>query len=91
MWLAKHLGPSGPAKILDGTLNGAGVGLGISLLPSLTSLLASSDCNTARGAIIITYLSATVLGGIIGSITAAVGIKYIDSNPAGGENVEAEI
>ena len=48
MWLAKHRGDSGPAKIIDGTINGAAVGIGTALLPALTALISTNHPEMAK-------------------------------------------
>jgi CDP-diglyceride synthetase len=77
MWLAKHRGDSGPAKIIDGTLNGAAVGIGTALLPALTSLISSNHPEMAKTFIIVAYIAAALVGAVIGSMVAAVGRKYL--------------
>ena len=77
MWLAKHRSASGPARIIDGTLNGAAVGIGTALLPALTSLIATNHPEMAKTFIIVAYIAAAFMGGLIGSMVAAVGRKYL--------------
>jgi len=77
MWLAKHQGESGPASVIDGILNGAAVGIGTALLPALTALISSNHLEMAKTFIIVSYIAAALLGGIIGSMVAAVGRKYV--------------
>ena len=77
MWLVKHHSGSGSAKIFDGTLNGAAVGIGTALLPALTSLISSNHLEMAKTFIIVSYIASALVGGIIGSMVAAVGRKYI--------------
>ncbi len=77
MWLAKHRGDSGPARIIDGTLNGAAVGIGTALLPALTSLVSSNHPEIAKTFIIVAYIAAALVGAVIGSMVAAVGRKYL--------------
>lgn len=76
MWLLKHHSDSGPARIVDGTLNGAAVGFGTALLPALTSLISTNHPEMAKTFIIVSYVAAALLGGSIGSVFAAVGRKY---------------
>jgi len=76
MWLLKHHGGSGPAKIIDGMLNGAAVGMGTALLPALTSLISTNHLEMAKTFIIVSYIASALLGGIIGTIFASVGRKY---------------
>jgi hypothetical protein len=77
MWLLKHHSESGPASILDGTLNGAAVGIGTALLPALTALISSNHFEMAKTFIILSYIAAAFIGGIIGTMVAAVGRKYM--------------
>mgnify|MGYP000036800899 CR=1 FL=1 len=76
MWLAKHRSDAGPARIIDGMLNGAAVGVGTAFLPALTSLISSNHPEMAKTFIIVSYVAAAFLGGVIGSMFAAVGRKY---------------
>ena len=77
MWLAKHRSDSGPASVIDGTLNGAAVGIGTALLPALTSLISSNHPEMAKTFIIVSYIAAAFAGGVIGTMVAAVGRKYL--------------
>ena len=77
MWLVKHRSDTGPAKIFDGTLNGAAVGIGTALLPALTALISTNHPEMAKTFIIVSYIAAALIGGIIGSMFAAVGRTYI--------------
>jgi hypothetical protein len=78
MWLLKHYSDSGPAKIIDGTLNGAAVGIGTALLPALTSLISTNHPEMAKTFIIASYVASALVGGIIGTLFAAVGSKHIN-------------
>ena len=78
LWLAKHHSDSGPARVTDGTLNGAAVGIGTAFLPALTSLISSNHLDMAKTFIIVSYVASVFVGGIIGTIVAAVGRKYIN-------------
>lgn len=77
MWLIKHRSDKGPARILDGTLNGAAVGIGTALLPALAALISTNHPEMAKTFIIVSYVAAATVGGIIGSMFAAVGRTYI--------------
>jgi len=79
MWLAKHRGDSGPARIIDGTLNGAAVGVGTALLPALTALISTNHPEMAKTFIIVVYVASALLGGIIGTMFAAIGRKYVST------------
>ena len=76
MWLAKHHSESGPARITDGTLNGAAVGIGTAFLPALTALISSNHLEMAKTFVIVSYVASSFVGGIIGTMFAAVGRKY---------------
>ena len=76
MWLAKHHGESGPARIIDGTLNGAAVGIGTAFLPALTALISSNHPEMAKTFVIVSYVASSFVGGIIGTMFAVVGRKY---------------
>jgi len=78
MWLAKHKGKQGPAKVIDGTINGAAVGIGTALLPALTALIGTNHPEMAKTFIIVVYVASAVVGAIIGSMVSAIGRKYID-------------
>ena len=79
MWLAKHRGDSGPAKIIDGTINGAAVGIGTALLPALTALISTNHPEMSKTFIIVAYVASAFLGVIIGSMVAIIGRKYISA------------
>ncbi|MFC1883417.1 hypothetical protein ACFL2O_01490 [Thermodesulfobacteriota bacterium] len=79
MWLVKHRSDSGPAKLIDGTLNGAAVGIGTAFLPVLTALINTNHPEMAKTFIIVVYISSILIGGMIGSIFAAVGRRYINT------------
>jgi uncharacterized protein YneF (UPF0154 family) len=78
MWLAKHQGKFGPAKIIDGTINGAAVGIGTALLPALTALIGTNHLEMAKTFIIAVYVTSAIIGAIIGSMVSAIGRKYIN-------------
>ncbi len=85
MWLSKHRGKGGPATVCDGALIGAAIGIGSALLPTLSVLIKTNHPEMAKTAIIVTYLAATCAGGIIGSVLAAIGRKYVDRASASEE------
>jgi MFS family permease len=86
-WLCKHRSANGPATILDGILVGAAIGVGSALFPTLTVLISSSDTEKAKTIIIITYISATFVGAVFGSVLAAIARKYVGSIPTGDGEV----
>lgn len=77
-WLCKHRSPSGPATIVDGVLVGAAIGMGSTLLPVLSALISSNHLEAAKTFIIVSYLSATLLGAIVGAVLAVIGRKHVD-------------
>lgn len=81
IWLCKHRSVNGPATILDGALVGAAVGIGSALLPTLSALISSSHPEWAKTVVIVTYLSATLVGAAFGAVLAAIARKYIDRIP----------
>lgn len=85
-WLSKHRSPNGPATILDGVLIGAAIGIGSALLPTLSVLICSNHLETAKTAIIFTYLSATFLGGVFGALIARIAQKYVEIFPISNPN-----
>lgn len=76
LWLLKHASPAGPASVLDGVLIGAAVGAGAALVPPLTTLLASHHLEDAKTIIIVCWVAALLVGGIIGGSLAVIGIKF---------------
>lgn len=85
-WLCKHRSVSGPATIIDGALAGGAIGIGSALLPTLSALIRTNHPEMAKTFIIVTYLSATFAGIVIGAVLAAIGRKYVDrTSPAGSE------
>lgn len=82
VWLCKHGSADGPATILDGVLVGAAIGIGSALLPTLTLLIRSSSAETAKTIIIVTYLSATLIGAVFGAILATIARKYVEPTAA---------
>ena len=87
IWLCKHRSVSGPARILDGALVGAAVGIGSALLPSLSALIRTNHPEMAKTFVIVTYLSATFVGAVIGTMLAAIGRKYIYPTSTGESDV----
>lgn len=77
-WLLKHRSAEGPATILDGSLVGAAIGVGCALLPALTVLIASNHIEIAKMVVIVTYLSATLIGAVFGTILAIIARKYVN-------------
>ena len=77
MWLLKHRSDSGPAKLFDGTLDGAAVGIGTAFLPALTALINTNHLEMAKTFIIVVYICSALLGGMIGFLFAAAGRRYI--------------
>lgn len=78
IWLLKHRSADGPATIFDGSIVGAAIGVGCALLPTLTLLIASSNIETAKTVVIVTYLSAGLVGAIFGSVLATIARRYVN-------------
>jgi hypothetical protein len=78
LWLIKHRSQEGPATVGDGILIGAGVGIGTTFLPSLTSLIATRHPEEAKVFIICSWSAGIVFGGLIGGLLALIGRKYLD-------------
>jgi len=81
-WLNKHTSSRGPATVFDGVIAGSLVGLGIALLPPLTSLIATNHPEEARRFIVFCWTMSLLMGGAIGGVLAIVGIRQI---PPGGK------
>jgi len=78
LWLIKHRSKDGPATVADGILIGAGVGIGITLLPPLSSLIGTRHPEEAKLFIIIAWAAGVVFGGLIGGVLSSIGRKYLD-------------
>ena len=78
LWLIKHRSKDGPATVADGILIGAGVGIGITLLPPLSSLIGTRHPEEAKLFIIIAWAAGIVFGGLIGGLLSSIGRKYLD-------------
>ena len=78
LWLSRHRSPEGPISITDGALIGAGVGLSGTIIPALTSLIATNHLELAKIFIIGSWLAALLIGGVIGAILTAIGRVHID-------------
>jgi hypothetical protein len=85
LWLMKHRSQEGPATIGDGILIGAGVGMGTTFLPPLTSLIATNHPEEAKLLIILSWSAGIVFGGLIGGILASIGRRHLDHAPGGEE------
>ncbi len=77
LWLMKHRSQEGPGTVSDGILIGAGVGMGTTFLPPLTSLIATHHPEEAKLLIILSWLAGIVFGGLIGGMLAWIGRKYL--------------
>jgi len=77
-WLDKHRLSKTGATVPDGIVIGSLVGLGVSLLPPLTSLIATNHLHEALVFIAASWVSGIVLGGIIGGLLASVGLRFIE-------------
>jgi len=79
-WLCKHRSTDGPATVIDGALVGAAIGIGSALLPTLSVLICSSRIETAKTAIVITYLAATSVGAVLGAVLARIARRYVGAS-----------
>ena len=77
LWLIKHRSREGPATVVDGILIGAGVGIGTTLLPPLTSLISTHHPEEAKLFIILSWSAGIVFGGLIGGVLSSIGWRYI--------------
>ncbi len=82
LWLTKHRSQDGPATVADGALIGAGIGVGTSFLPPLTSLIGTHHLEAAKWFIICSWIAAAVAGALIGSVLAVVGRRHIKRKSA---------
>ena len=86
LWVLKHRSKEGPATVMDGFLMGAGVGVGINIIPPLTSLIGTNHPEEAKLLILLSWLAGIVVGGLIGAILASAGRTYVvRESPAEGE------
>lgn len=77
MWLIKHQSPAGPATAWDGVIIGACVGMAVTFLPPLTSLIATNHLEQAKWFIIGAWLVSIVNGIWIGALAGRIGSKRI--------------
>jgi len=78
LWMIKHRSQAGPATVVDGILIGAGVGIGTTFLPPLTSLIATHHPEEAKVLIICSWAAGIVFGGLMGGILASIGRTHLD-------------
>ncbi len=76
-WLDKHRFSKNGATVADGVIIGSLVGLGVSLLPPLTALIATRHLHQALLFIVAAWLTGILLGGVIGGLLASIGRQYI--------------
>jgi hypothetical protein len=84
LWLIKHRSPQGPATVLDGVLVGVACGMGTALVPPLTALIASHHWEDAKTSVIVMWLVAWAIGGILGGTWASIGRRLLKSGAAPG-------
>jgi hypothetical protein len=82
IWVAKHRSDRGPGTFVDGLFVGGATGIGVTLLPPLTSLIATNHMAEAKTFIIIAWLVAVLNGAVIGGILSLIGRKHLDRAPA---------
>lgn len=78
LWMAKNFSPK-KASILDGILIGSSLGIGMAILPSLTSFIYSNHIEQAKSFVIYSWIIAGILGALVGGFLSAVGKDY--ANP----------
>lgn len=84
LWLLKHRSSEGPASVLDGTLIGAAIGCGMTILPPLTSLIASNHLEEAKTFIIGSWLASCIIGGLMGTVLAVLGQRHVERDATAG-------
>jgi hypothetical protein len=77
LWLIKHRSTEGPATLVDGAMIGAAVGVGIQVIPSLTSLIGTNHPDEAKNIIIGLWVGGLLIGALIGSLLASVLGRYV--------------
>jgi hypothetical protein len=77
LWLLKHFYGKG-AGILDGMVIGGSIGMGIDLLPTLTSLIMTNDLELAKSFVIGSLIITALFGIAAGGILAVFGKNYLD-------------
>ena len=80
LFLAKHRSPEGPATVLDGTLLGAGIGLGSALIPPVTAFIQSNHIEHAKGLVIAQWSVGLLFGAIVGTLLAIAMIRDLARN-----------
>jgi hypothetical protein len=82
LWVIKHRSKAGPATVLDGALIGVATGWASALLPPLTGLIYSNHLELAKLFIIAAWLTAAVVGALVGAILASVGRAHLGREEA---------
>ena len=78
LWLIKHASPRGPATVLDGTLIGWFLGMGMAVIPAFVHFIASNGMSETKTVVLAIWFIAGVVGAIIGGTVGWVGAKYLD-------------
>jgi hypothetical protein len=81
LWLIKHASPNGPATVLDGTLIGWFLGMGMAVIPAFVHFLASSSLSGTKTIVLAIWLIAGAVGAVIGGTLGLIGAKYLDRPP----------
>ncbi len=89
LWLIKHRSTSGPATVADGAIIGGCVGIALTLLPALTSLIGTEHIEQAKWFIIGAWLTAIWNGMLIGALAGKIGIKYVSQEASSSMPAEA--
>ena len=78
LWICKHTSPKGPATVLDGTLIGWFLGMGMAVIPASTHFIASNGMDGTKTIVLAIWFIAGIAGAIIGGTLGLVGAKYLD-------------
>jgi hypothetical protein len=78
LWLLKHRSAAGPAGAGTGMLIGGAIGIGVSLLPPLTSFIGTQHPEQAKTFVIAAYLTSTIVGAMIGAMLGAIGRQHVE-------------
>lgn len=70
------------SKSIDGFLIGSAIGFGMSILPALVNLIYSSGIEETKTLILIVWISATILGAIIGGTLALIAKSNLSQKEA---------
>ena len=78
LWMIKHASPKGPATVLDGTLIGWFLGMGMAVIPAFTHFLSSNGMDGTKTIVLAIWFIAGLMGAILGTVIGSIGVKYMD-------------